>query len=80
MKTVAQPSVISPVIVILALFAAAVVFFGWSIFGENLSTLQLAGCATIMASGCASTQPEPSKEPLNWATISRRTLPRMKAR
>ena len=31
----------------------AVVFFGWSLFGENLSTLQLAGCATIMASGCA---------------------------
>jgi drug/metabolite transporter (DMT)-like permease len=30
-----------------------VVFFGWSLFGENLSALQLAGCATIMASGCA---------------------------
>lgn len=30
----------------------AVVFFGWSLFGENLSGLQLAGCATIMASGC----------------------------
>lgn len=31
----------------------AVVFFGWTIFGENLSALQLAGCATIMTSGCA---------------------------
>jgi len=31
----------------------AVVFFGWSIFGEHLSALQLAGCAAIMASGCA---------------------------
>lgn len=31
----------------------AVVFFGWSIFAESLSALQLAGCATIMASGCA---------------------------
>jgi drug/metabolite transporter (DMT)-like permease len=31
----------------------AVVFFGWTIFEENLSALQLAGCATIMASGCA---------------------------
>jgi len=31
----------------------AVVFFGWSIFAESLSTLQLAGCATIMATGCA---------------------------
>jgi len=31
----------------------AVVFFGWSLFGESLSPLQLAGCATIMLSGCA---------------------------
>ena len=31
----------------------AVVFFGWSIFEESLSALQLAGCATIMATGCA---------------------------
>jgi drug/metabolite transporter (DMT)-like permease len=31
----------------------AVVFFGWTIFGENLSALQLAGCTAIMASGCA---------------------------
>jgi drug/metabolite transporter (DMT)-like permease len=31
----------------------AVVVFGWTIFGEALSPLQLAGCATIMASGCA---------------------------
>lgn len=29
MKTVAQPSVINPVIIILALFAAAFVFIGW---------------------------------------------------
>lgn len=31
----------------------AVVFFGWTIFGETLSSLQLAGCAAILASGCA---------------------------
>jgi len=31
----------------------AVVCFGWSLFGESLSPLQLAGCAAIMASGCA---------------------------
>jgi len=30
----------------------AVVFFGWSIFAESLSPLQLAGCATIVATGC----------------------------
>lgn len=31
----------------------AVVFFGWSLFGEALSAVQLTGCAMIMASGCA---------------------------
>jgi drug/metabolite transporter (DMT)-like permease len=31
----------------------AVVIFGWTLFGEALSPLQLGGCATIMASGCA---------------------------
>ncbi len=31
----------------------AVVFFGWSLFGETLSLLQLTGCAVIMTSGCA---------------------------
>lgn len=31
----------------------AVVFFGWSLFGESLSPLQLTGCAMIMGSGCA---------------------------
>lgn len=31
----------------------AVVCFGWWLFGETLSPLQLTGCAAIMASGCA---------------------------
>jgi drug/metabolite transporter (DMT)-like permease len=31
----------------------AVVFFGWALFGESLSGLQMAGCALIMGSGCA---------------------------
>ena len=31
----------------------AVVIFGWTLFGEALTPLQMGGCATIMASGCA---------------------------
>ncbi len=31
----------------------AMVFFGWFLFRENLSGLQLTDCVTIMASGCA---------------------------
>jgi drug/metabolite transporter (DMT)-like permease len=31
----------------------AVVVFGWTLFDERLSLLQMAGCAMIMASGCA---------------------------
>jgi drug/metabolite transporter (DMT)-like permease len=31
----------------------AVVVFGWTIFDERLNALQMAGCAMIMASGCA---------------------------
>ena len=31
----------------------AVVFFGWALFGEALSPMQLMGCALIMGSGCA---------------------------
>jgi drug/metabolite transporter (DMT)-like permease len=33
----------------------AVVIFGWTIFGETLSPLQMTGCALIMASGCLKT-------------------------
>lgn len=33
----------------------AVVIFGWTIFGEALSPLQMTGCAMIMASGCLKT-------------------------
>ena len=33
----------------------AVVIFGWSIFGESLSSLQLLGCAAILISGCVKT-------------------------
>lgn len=31
----------------------AVVIFGWTLFNERLSLLQIAGCAMIMISGCA---------------------------
>ena len=31
----------------------AVVIFGWTLFDERLNILQMAGCAMIMASGCA---------------------------
>ncbi len=33
----------------------AVIIFGWTLFDESLSPLQMAGCAAILASGCAQT-------------------------
>ena len=47
----------------------AVVFFGWSLFSESLSWMQLAGCSLIIAAGILKT----------WASVasqsSRRTCP-----